>query len=255
MDKHNHYRALEAAFVSTFLEELIPGIIHNFANPLNGIMGRGQIMRRRFDQLAARFEQSSPQSTLEQMEIFKKLSADINEINSECDRFYNMFQDVSWKFYSLSNHDSGKFSLYQLLATELRFAEYYLNFKHQVKKEIQLEESIPPVSGDYANCALSIWALLRQAMLDMNGLWNKTLLIKTIRKKHSVKVYFEYPVPPLNRQDETPAGTGAPEYGAAVGNPNENLLPLADSLLRTMDAKVEIEEEGERRRLIVELSH
>ena len=40
MDNDGIYRELENDFLSTFMGELMPGVLHNFANPLNGIMGR-----------------------------------------------------------------------------------------------------------------------------------------------------------------------------------------------------------------------
>ena len=47
MNGTNLYALLEKVFVATFLDELIPGIFHNLANPLNGIMGRSKLMQRR----------------------------------------------------------------------------------------------------------------------------------------------------------------------------------------------------------------
>jgi signal transduction histidine kinase len=255
MDDQELYRALETAFVSTFLGELIPGIIHNFANPLNGIMGRGQIMRRRFDQLSAKLEQSSPQTIVSQEELFRKLSTDIDEINRECDRFYNMFQDISGKFHSMDTHDCGKFSLYQLLVLELRFADYYLAFKHQVKKELQLDENIPPVAGNYAACALCIWAILRQAMQDMQDVGDKRLLVKTRQHQDAAEVRFEYPVASGSPAGREEAGREAIFRSSPAVEGQEQIWKLAAALLRTMGAEIAVEEREGWRHLSVKLKY
>ena len=49
MEKDNKQTLLEKEFLATFLKELMPGILHNFANPLNGIMGRSKLLQRRID--------------------------------------------------------------------------------------------------------------------------------------------------------------------------------------------------------------
>jgi len=255
MDDKELYRTLETAFVSTFLKELIPGIIHNFANPLNGIMGRGQIMRRRFDQLSAKLEQSYPQAIIIQEELFGKLSKDIDEINRECDRFYNMFQDVSGKFYSLEIHDTGKFSLHELLLMEMRFADYYLAFKHQVKKDIQLDENIPPVTGNYAYCALCVWAILRQAMQDMEGITDKSLLVEAKGHDDGAVMGFEYPVESMPDKAKKEMAGASTAWGFPAFHGQEGLLNLADALLKTMGSKIELEDKEGWRRLTARLKY
>jgi len=255
MNGEELYRALETAFASTVLGVLIPGIIHNFANPLNGIMGRGQIMRRRFDQLSARLEQCCPQEIAGREELLRKLSTDIDEINRECDRFYNMFQDINEKFCNMGAHDCGKFSLYRLLVLELRFADYYLAFKHQVKKEMQLDENIPPVTGNYAYCALCVWAILRQAMQDMQDIGDKQLRVKTVRHEDAAVMGFEYPVAPATSGPEKdPGGTATSRSTPAVDGPRP-LLTLADALFRTMGSRIEVEDGGGWNRLTVRLKY
>ncbi|MDI9571141.1 MAG: hypothetical protein QM278_10575 [Pseudomonadota bacterium] len=255
MEEQDYYRALESAFAATFIEELIPGIIHNFANPLNGIMGRGQIMRRRLDQLIEKLERSCPQAVLGQKDLFDKLSRDIDEINHESNRFYDMFQDVSGKFYSLTTHDLGKFSLHQLMTAELRFADNYLNFKHHIKKEVHLDEDIPPVSGNYAHCSLSVWAILRQAMRDLKDLPDKRLLIRTTRGEDGATITFAYPVADCPEERDAVAAVVGPDLESPGTRREEQLLPMAARLLAAMDSKLEIQEESGRRQLNVQLRY
>lgn len=101
MKGEDRFRDLEQAFVATFQHELIPGILHNFANPLNGIMGRAQILKKRIEDNLKKIHDQYPHVASEFSDIHKKILSDITSITTESDRFYNMFHDVSGKFYTL----------------------------------------------------------------------------------------------------------------------------------------------------------
>ena len=60
MNEKDLIHILEKKFVATFLDELLPGIFHNFANPLNGIMGRSKLMQRRLDDFVKKIETVIP---------------------------------------------------------------------------------------------------------------------------------------------------------------------------------------------------
>ncbi|MCX5827407.1 MAG: hypothetical protein NTV58_05315 [Deltaproteobacteria bacterium] len=100
MKGEDRFRDLEQAFVATFQHELIPGILHNFANPLNGIMGRAQILKKRIEDNLKKIHDQYPHVASEFSDIHKKILSDITSITTESDRFYNMFHDVSGKFYT-----------------------------------------------------------------------------------------------------------------------------------------------------------
>jgi len=76
MNEKDLYTHLEKKFVATFLDELIPGIFHNFANPLNGIMGRSKLMQRRLDDFVKKMETRYPSIENEMGVDYKKLISD-----------------------------------------------------------------------------------------------------------------------------------------------------------------------------------
>ena len=61
MNETDLYTHLVKKFVATFLDELMPGIFHNFANPLNGIMGRSKLMQRRLENFVRKIENRYPE--------------------------------------------------------------------------------------------------------------------------------------------------------------------------------------------------
>lgn len=203
MDNKAASLGLLKAFEATFMEDLIPGILHNFANPLNGIMGRAQLLQRRLTDTLAKLERQYPEAAVTFHDSHKRLVSDVASICQESDRFYNMFQDVSGKFYAMASMGAAeRINLSQLLAGELRFADYYLDFKHEIKKEIVLEESLPDVTGISGHYSLCFWSLFRQAMNRMRSLPEKTLYVTTAHDDRHVVVKIRYSGYPLTSEEK-----------------------------------------------------
>jgi hypothetical protein len=163
MDESQLYAQLEKRFVGTFLNELMPGIFHNFANPLNGIMGRSKLMQRRLDDFVKKIEMRYPDIENEMGADYKKLKYDINAISVESDKFYSMFRVATGKFYILGTQGVEKLNLSKLIEAELAFADFYLDYKHHIKKDIHLDMEIPDIEGITAFYSIAIWVLIRLA--------------------------------------------------------------------------------------------
>ncbi|MBN1381543.1 MAG: hypothetical protein JXA41_07700 [Deltaproteobacteria bacterium] len=179
MTDNEVYNDLEKAFVDTFLGELLPGIFHNFANPLNGIMGRSKLMQRRLAEFVKKLEGRYPDIEQELGTDYNKLLSDINAINNESERFFDMFQFSTAKFYTIGSRAVEKLSLSNVIEQEIKFADFYLDFKHNIKKEIHLDHDIPFVSGIAAFYSMALWMLMRYAMSQIRKSYDKTFFMKT----------------------------------------------------------------------------
>jgi hypothetical protein len=188
MDGAKMYRLLEEEFVATFLGELIPGIFHNYANPLNGIMGRSSLLQRRLADFVKKIESRYPDIAKEIGGDCQKLLSDIHAINQECERFYEMFRTSAGKFYAIGNQTVEKLNLSKLMEAELGFAEFYLDFKHNVKREVCLDAEVPDISGITAYYSMAFWMLLRLAMGRLRQAHEGTLLVATGYDEHDVFV-------------------------------------------------------------------
>jgi hypothetical protein len=163
MNETDLYTFLEKRFIATFLDELMPGIFHNFANPLNGIMGRSKLMQRRLEDFVRKIETRYPEIEKESGADYKKLMSDINAINDASEEFFNMFRMATGKFYALGGREVGSINLSALIEAELGFADFYLDFKHKVKKEIHLDRGVPSITGKTAYYSIAFWMLIREA--------------------------------------------------------------------------------------------
>src|SRR5512133_786 len=98
-------------FDATLTTELIPGIIHNFANPLNGIMGRATLMQRRTAEQVRKIQDLYPEMPSETVAGLNKILQDADSIVRESDRFFSIFRDLTTKFSALVPREEEKINL------------------------------------------------------------------------------------------------------------------------------------------------
>ncbi len=179
MNREGIYKEVEKEFVSTFIDELIPGILHNFANPLNGIIGRSKLLQKRIEGNIKKTRENYPEAALALMEDHKKIKADIEMISQESDRFFCIFREVAEKFYTLAATEKENINLSRIIETEIRFADFYLDFKHEIKKELKLDQYPPEISGLSADYSMFFWALIKYSKNRMKTCKVKEFSIST----------------------------------------------------------------------------
>lgn len=192
MDKSENYQILEDHFASTFIRELMPGVLHNFANPLNGIMGRAKLLQRRIDVTVKKIEEKYPETAADLQEDLNRIKNDIGSINRESDIFFDLFRDASGKFYALASKGEERINLSQLMAAELRFANFYLEFKHEIRKNACFEENIPDIKGNPAEWSLIGWWWVRFAMSRALASEKKEFILETKHDANNVIVAMQY---------------------------------------------------------------
>lgn len=257
MNEKDAYRYLEKTFVATFLDELIPGIFHNFANPLNGIMGRAKLMQRRLVDFIEKMKAHYPDMDAEMGERCKKLLSDINSIADESENFYNLFRVSTGKFYAIGAHDADRLNLSSLVETEIGFADFYLDFKHNVKKEVRIDHEMPDISGITAFYSMAIWALIMRSKKNMADGRDEAFMIATDHDDQWVSVTINNMGGRLLQQGWQDALSDAIiKDGKLQDVPNEQKdLFYALLLLKKSSAGVEITHDGDAQTLTVRIPH
>jgi len=182
------YGILEKEFQNSFVEELVPGIVHNFANPLNGIMGRSKLLQRKLVDFIKRADLEKDASWEENN---RKLVRDVDSISREADRLSVLLQTVMGKFCAVGDRTVQKVNLSELLENEMRFFDFYLDFKHTVKKTVQFDKELPDVKGTPADYSLALSTLIRYAAAAMKECPSRELIIATQYDGEQVCVKME----------------------------------------------------------------
>ncbi len=162
MTENKHFKALQKEFESTF-GELIQGVLHNFASPLNGILGRSELLKNRAiqNELLINKVKNLDEKILE---IGKKISKDAGLIEKEADRFFGLFNDVAEKFQMLSQTDLQQINLSELVEEEIAFLKFYPDFKYIIENSLILDRNIPEVAGMKAEYSMSLSAIIRHVL-------------------------------------------------------------------------------------------
>lgn len=149
------------------LRKIIPGILHSFASPLNGILGRSEILEKRARKNLERIINNTSKIDDEILEGCKKICDDAGLIAKEADRLFDLFNDVAGKFQSLSGTDLQRINLSELIGAEMAFFQFHPDFKYNIKKSLILDRKIPEVSGRKADYSISLSAIIRHSFNSM----------------------------------------------------------------------------------------
>lgn len=186
MDRQEIYRELENEFVAALYRELMTGVLHNFANPLNSLMGRSRLLQRRWEDLLRKMEDRNPE--LAGGVESEKIKKDIGALVSEADRFYDIFQNLAGKFSILSHREQAKINVAKLMEAEVRFADFYLDFKRNFKKNLQLDDNLPEIMGNAADFSLCFSEIITSARLRMKDSPVKEISISVRHDANSISL-------------------------------------------------------------------
>lgn len=256
MNEKDAYRYLEEQFVATFLDELIPGIFHNFANPLNGIMGRSKLMQRRLIDFIEKISACNPGMQKEMDASGRKLISDINAIAHESEKFYDLFRVSTGKFYAIGDHSMDRLNLSGLIEAEMGFADFYLDFKHNVKKDIRIDREMPDIFGITAYYSMALWALIRQSLKNILDASDQTFMIATDHDDRWVSVTINHMGGRMLQRCQDALSDAGIRDGELQDVPDEQKdLFFALMLLKKSSAGVEIQHDRDRKTLTVRIPH
>lgn len=240
-------KKIATGFDATLITELFPGIIHNLANPLNGIMGRATLMQRRMADHVKKMQDFYPELPADMAAGLKKIVQDSDSIVREADRFFSLFRDLTEKFSAIAPREQERIDLSHLIAGEMRFADFYLDFKHEVEKTIALDDQLPEITGVYAVYSLCMSGLLRRAMRGMREAEKKAFSVATRQDGRCVIVE-------IGDTGRFTLEEAARKEGAASGEDGaEKELHDIIALLELCGARVHRKREREWNRIIIEI--
>ena len=232
---------LEKVFQDTFVEELVPGIVHNFANPLNGVMGRSRLLQRKLMDIMDRAD--AEKGTFYQ-ENHKKLVRDVDSIAHEADRLSDILQTVAGKFCALRDRTAKKLNLSELIDMEMKFFDFYLDFKHSVKKTLRLDRELPKAKGAPTDYSLAFSTIIKYATVAMKDSIPKELYISTQLEKGQICVKIQNRGVPISADLKRLLLDEAQVDASSLAGTGERGLLCAFSLLRKWSACFDISSEN-----------
>jgi signal transduction histidine kinase len=189
MNKIELFRELKEEFIGDLMEFIIPGALHNFANPLNGITGRIKLLEMHLAKFIQTVEPTCPEMINDPS--LDKIKRDVFILTEESDKFLALFRNFEGKILTLASDEQQMINIPELIRAEVAFADCYLDFKHNIGKTLKIDEKAPPVLGDRAAYSFCFSTLLNCARLRMKNDLEKKLAITVGVENDDVKIVIE----------------------------------------------------------------
>jgi PAS domain S-box-containing protein len=173
---------------------LAQGIAHNLNTPLGVIMGRSELLR---DDIRKALEKAS--GFLEEDDGSDEARREIGDIRTQSDQILEIILKQVESMSSIIRNlmDIGrqrqdaerkKLNINHILEQEMRFLEADMFFKHDVKKLVELDTSVPYIEGVYSDFSQSFTNMIRNAMDAMFDRPVKELRVRTFHDKNWIYV-------------------------------------------------------------------
>jgi len=137
---------------------LASGLAHNLRTPLSGIKGYSQLLKVEYPQLQ-----------------------ELNFIVDEVGIMESIINNLMLK--SRKDHQKSQevINLNDLLRIELQFLAANMYFKHKVKKEVDLDPSLPSITGIYSHFSQALLNIIQNAL---DAMYSASVKILTIKTRH-----------------------------------------------------------------------
>ncbi len=236
LEKERLFKKLEKEFESTF-RELIPGIIHGFANPLNGILGRSELLGVRVERIFEPMVHNGDKMDNDIREGCKKIIDDLELLTRETNRLFDLFNNVAGKFGALQETAVQEINISELLEEELAFLQFYPDSRYGITKKLILDREITEVSGVKAHYSTSLLAIIRHSVYCMKDSESRELVVTTGHDDSHVCVTIKDTGTPITEvQREAMEGSGNSAHHPLHDHDEWRALFCAISLLKKYDA-------------------
>ncbi len=168
---------------------ILQGVAHNLNTPLGTIRGRAELLQHHIKKNSGLTDAIADEKIRTDVNQFlAKLDKGIGEIVGQVDKASALIKGFSDKVSNEMNSYEGEFDLNALIEHEIKFLDSSLYFKHKVKKEIELDPTIPLVRGLYRDFSQAVYNLIIDSMKATGSLNDKIARIKTYHDQEFVYV-------------------------------------------------------------------
>ena len=124
-----------------FLGSMLPGIVHNLATPLSGVIGATQLLEMRVgeqDRLLGELERGVSQSAEALRTQHHKSRSNLDIMSRNARHLTELLQVIIRRFHRAAQETTGPMSLFELVSNELQFLDAKLTYKHKARKRFDL---------------------------------------------------------------------------------------------------------------------
>ena len=153
--KSTDFDALELEFLGS----LLPGIVHNLATPLSGVIGATQLLEMRLgeqERLLNELARGASQSAEALKVQHQKSCSNLDIMSRNARHLTELLQVIIRRFHRCSSDSPTPLSLFELVSNELQFLDANLTYKHKTRKKFDLASDSHTVFAVYKHVAAVI---------------------------------------------------------------------------------------------------
>jgi signal transduction histidine kinase len=142
-----------------FLGSLVPGIVHNLATPLSGVLGATQLLEKRTETISDMLTDGQDFGETERSELLKQLDrnrANVDILARNARHLADILRGLVQRINRGSSGVREYYPLNELLQDELRFLDANLAFKHKVRKQVTLGAEVRTIKYVYGHVAAAV---------------------------------------------------------------------------------------------------
>jgi len=142
-----------------FLGSLVPGIIHNMATPLSGVLGATQLLERRIsslEDLLPGLNSLNESSRADWVQQIERNRTNVEILAKNAKHLADILQVIVHRINRGTVATPELHSLPDLVRSELQFLDANLIFKHKVKKQVGTLSDVPLTRFVFGHVAATI---------------------------------------------------------------------------------------------------
>lgn len=181
----NRTRELVKKERQALVGQMVQGFIHNLQGPMTAVCGRTELALRTAGKLLE--NQGTPNISRKPVEqIVRHLDYSLDA----ADKVELLIHNLLAKGRNEAEDVKQELNLNDLIVKELEFLDADMELKHEVKKNLNLDPSLPCLFGIYSDFSQVIYNMIKNASDAMKNSSKKELAIST--KHDNANIYIEF---------------------------------------------------------------
>jgi len=165
--------------------QMVQGFIHNLQGPMTAVYGRTELASRTAGKLLE--NQGNPNISKKLVEqIIRQLDYSLDA----ADKVELLIENLLAKGRDEAEEAKQELNLNDLIVKELEFLDADMELKHEVKKSLNLDPSLPSLFGIYSDFSQVIYNMIKNASDAMKNSSKKELAIST--RHDNANIYIEF---------------------------------------------------------------
>jgi len=168
----------------------VQGVVHNILNPLTVIAGRAELLKAEMDQIESTHEEDSATDPFhkEILEVLGRFSQDIAAIYHNSQKIFQIVENILKKSSMEREVTPSSLDINNMIIQEMEFFKSDLYFKHQVKKDYDLDPTLKKINMVYSHLSQVLDNLVKNAIEAMYDSQVKEITITTSQDKERIYI-------------------------------------------------------------------